>query len=312
MQKQKITILKEIFGDCYRSGSEYLFFCPKCKHHKKKLSVNLEKDKFKCWVCDYAGPSSRLVKRHGTFVQQNAWRELTGQVEVTDFEKLLLGEKLPLQEEMQKLTLPEEFISLCNRGLSLTATAAKNYLQKRGIDKEDILRWKIGFASAGEYAERIIVPSFDNAGNLSYFVSRTYAKNWKKYLNPKHDRDIIFNELMVDWDEDVVLCEGVFDAIKVPNSIPILGSTLREDSKLFAQIVRNDSAIYLALDPDAEKKISALIESLLRYGIEIYKIPIAPFKDVGEMDKQEFLRRKAKATLIKNSDSLLLQKILSI
>ena len=311
MSKSKLDIVKEILGEPQRSGNEHLFYCVFCKHHKKKLSLNLEKGKYKCWICDAAGPIQRLVRKHGTFLQLQAWRELTGQVEIADFDNLFAQQAEETVEE-QLISLPEEFASLCNRNFSLTSVQAKNYLQARGIEKDDILRWKIGFCPTGEFAERIIVPSFKLDGKCNYFVGRTYAKHWKKYLNPPQSRDIIFNELMIDWDEDVILCEGVFDALKIENSIPILGSTLREDSKLFAQIVKNDSAIYLALDPDAEKKIGLLIESLLSYGIEIYKVEINPYKDVGEMSKEEFLRRKGKATLIKNTDSLLLQKIMSI
>jgi len=311
MQKNKLDIVKQVLGEPQRSGHEYLFYCVFCKHHKKKLSLNLEKGKYKCWICDAAGPIQRLVRKHGTFLQLQAWRELTGQVEIADFDNLFAQQTEETVEE-QLISLPEEFVSLCNRNFSLTSVQAKNYLQARDIEKDDILRWKIGFCPTGEFAERIIVPSFKLDGKCNYFVGRTYAKHWKKYLNPPQSRDIIFNELMIDWDEDVILCEGVFDALKIENSIPILGSTLREDSKLFAQIVKNDSAIYLALDPDAEKKIGLLIESLLRYGIEIYKVEINPYKDVGEMSKEEFLRRKGKATLIKNTDSLLLQKIMSI
>lgn len=311
MAKTKLSIAKEILGEPQRSGNEYLFYCVYCKHHKKKLSLNLEKGKYKCWICDAAGPIQRLVRKHGTFLQLQAWRELTGQVEIADFDTLFT-QKVEAEQEEQAVSLPEEFVSLCNRNTSLTSVQAKNYLYSRGIDHGDVLRWKIGFCPVGQYAERIIVPSFNLDGKCNYFVGRTYSKHWKKYMNPPESRDIIFNELMIDWDEDVVLCEGVFDALKIPNSIPILGSTLREDSKLFAQIVKNDSAIYLALDPDAEKKIEHLIEALLRYGIEIYKIEIRPYKDVGEMTKEEFLRRKASAKLIKNTDSLLLQKIMSI
>lgn len=311
MSKSKLDIVREILGEPQRSGNEYLFYCLFCKHHKKKLSLNLEKGKYKCWICDAAGPIQRLVRKRGTFLQLQAWRELTGQVEIADFDSFFATKQEEVVEE-QVIPLPEEFVSLCNRNTSLTSIQAKNYLHSRGIERGDILRWKIGFCHAGEFSERIIVPSFNLDGKCNYFVGRTYSKHWKKYLNPPQSRDIIFNELMIDWDEDVVLCEGVFDALKIPNSIPILGSTLREDSKLFGQIVKNDSAIYLALDPDAENKIEHLIESLLRYGIEIYKIEIKPFKDVGEMSKEEFLRRKATSKLIKNTDSLLLQKIMSI
>jgi DNA primase len=310
MSKPKLDILKQILGTPQTSGHEYLFFCVYCKHHKKKLSLNLDKNKYKCWICDAAGPITRLVRKHGTFVQLQAWRELTGQVEISDFESIFSA--VVKQEEEKTLSLPEEFVSLCNQNTSLTSVAARNYLTKRGIEKSDILRWKLGYCPTGDYAERIIAPSFNLDGKCNYFVSRTYNNHWKKYMNPPEGRDIIFNELYVDWDDDVVLCEGVFDAIKIQNSIPILGSTLREDSKLFMQIIKNDSSVYLALDPDAEKKIEKLIESLLRYGIEVYKIPIKPFKDAGEMSKDEFLRRKAQAKLIKNSDYLLLDRIMSI
>jgi len=311
VSKSKLDIVREILGEPQRSGHEYLFFCVYCKHHKKKLSLNLDKGKYKCWICDASGPITRLVRKHGTFTQLQAWRQLTGQVEIADFDSLF-SQKDEKTAEEQTISLPEEFVSLCNLNSSLTSVQARNYLAKRGIEKGDILRWKLGYCADGEYSGRIIAPSFNLDGKCNYFVGRTYTKHWKKYMNPPEGRDIIFNELYVDWDDDVVLCEGVFDAIKVPNSVPILGSTLREDSKLFMQIVKNDSAIYLALDPDAEKKIEKLVESLLRYGIEVYKIPIAPFKDVGEMNKDEFLRRKGQAKLIKNSDYLLLDRIMSI
>jgi len=310
-KQKKLKILVEILGNYSISGNEFLFKCPFCNHHKKKLSINLEKG-IKCWICDVKTPNiQRLVRKHGTFLQLQAWKELTGQIEIADFDTLFASTK-EQDEEEQLVSLPDEFVSLCNRNPSLTSVQAKNYLSNRGIEKEDILRWKLGYCPVGKFEGRIIAPSFNLDGKCNYFVGRTYTKHWKKYMNPQESKDIIFNELMVDWDEDVILCEGVFDAIKVPNSIPILGSTLREDSKLFKQIVKNDSAVYLALDPDAEKKIEHLIESLLRYGIEIYKVEIKPFKDVGEMTKDEFLRRKESAKLIKNTDSLLLQKIMSI
>jgi DNA primase len=310
---KKLSILQDILGSYARSGGEYLFKCLWCNHHKKKLSVNLSKDKYKCWICDRAGSTHRLVKRLGSFLQQQTWRELTGIVEVSEFEKIILNQESPeVQEEEKVIDLPQEFETLCNKNTSLTATQALGYLNKRGIEKSDILRWKIGYCSQGEYSGRIIVPSFNDDGKVNYFIARSYEKNWRKYKNPPESKDLVFNSLYVDWDEDIVLTEGVFDAIKIPNSIPILGSSLRENSKLFQQIIKHDSAVYMALDPDAESKEFKMIESLLKYGIEVYKVPIKPYKDAGEMSRQEFMDRKKKASLIRNTDYLLLDKIMSI
>lgn len=311
-ESKKLEIIKSFLGVCNRVGSEFLFHCPFCDHHKKKLSVNLDKDKYKCWICDRAGSTHRLVKRLGNFLQQQKWKELTGVVEVSEFERIILEQNVPEEkQEESKLELPDEFISLCNKNSS-AASVPLNYLGKRGISKTDILRWKIGYCPSGKYEGRIIVPSFNNDGEVSYFIARTYEKNWRKYMNPPESKDIIFNELMVDWDSDIVLTEGVFDAIKIQNSIPILGSSLREGSKLFQQIIKHDPAVYMALDPDAETKEYKMIESLLKYGVEVYKVPIKPYKDAGEMSHEEFADRKKSATLIKNSDYLLLDKILSI
>ena len=120
---------------------------------------------------------------------------------------------------------------------------------------------------------------------------------------------IIFNHPYVDFDEDLALVEGVFDAIKAgDNSVPLLGSTLTEYSKLFTEIVKNDTPIYLALDPDAEKKTNTLITLLLKYDVETYLVDVEPFNDVGEMTKAEFLQRKKSAVFL-NADNYLLSRI---
>ena len=105
-------------------------------------------------------------------------------------------------------------------------------------------------------------------------------------------KNIVFNELFIDWDSDLTIVEGVFDAIVAGNAIPILGSTISEKSKVFKEIVKNDTPIYLALDADAEKKALFLTKQLLEYGVELYKVEIDPFSDVGEMSKIEFEKRK--------------------
>ena len=278
MSKNKLSIVKEILGEPQRSGSEYLFFCLFCKHHKKKLSLNLDKGKYKCWICDAAGPISRLVKRHGTFSQQQAWREITGQVEVSDFEKLFLNSQEQKVEEEQIIHLPDEFISLCNMNTSLTSVQAKNYLLKRGIEKADILRWKLGYCQTGDYAERIIAPSFNLDGKCNYFVGRTYTRHWKKYMNPPEGRDIIFNELYVDWDDDIVLCEGVFDALSI-SGLAVLHNTISDSQ---ARLIRSIGK-EITVVPDQDTAGVALIDRALELGWPV-SIPNWPtyIKDVND------------------------------
>ena len=257
MLKKKITILRDVLGDSYRSRDEHLFYCPKCKHHKKKLSVNVSKDKFKCWICDYRGNSiSRLVRRWGSFNQQVEWSELTSDFNINAFENLFGDEEE--KKEKQVIELPKEFQTLATSNGSVGSLPAKKYLKSRGITHEDILSWKIGYCSFGDYKGRIIIPSFDMDGNVNYFIARTYDSDWKKYQNPPVSKNIIFNELYIDWSSDLSIVEGVFDAIVAGNAVPLLGSTIRENSLLFQKIVEKDAAVFLALDDDGAKNESSV------------------------------------------------------
>jgi DNA primase len=141
---------------------------------------------------------------------------------------------------------------------------------------------------------------------MNFFVARNFRNHWRKYKNPSASRSkIIFNELFLNFDEELVIVEGVFDAIVAGfNAVPLLGSTLSEESKLFHEIVKNDTRVYLALDADAEKKSMRIIGKLLQYGVEVAKINTHGHADVGEMNKEEFQKRKTEAPLI-NSENFL-------
>ena len=308
--ERRIEILKDVLGYYSRTNDEYLFKCPKCDHHKRKFSVNLEKNVFKCWICDYSGRSiRRVVRRFGSFKDRQAWDETEDRVDINEFYDLFSENKE--EETEQFVDLPNEFVSLANGTDNHASRIPLKYLYDRGITKKDILQWKIGYCPTGKFGGRIVVPSFSLCGRANYFVARSYKRGGYKYMNPQASRDIVFNHLYLDFDEDLTIVEGVFDAIIAgPNAVPVLGSTLNEESPLFQEIVRNDTPVYIAFDRDAKKKENRLIEKFLEYGIEIYKIDTTAYDDVGAMPKANFLRLKKKATLI-NSDNYLLYRTLS-
>jgi len=93
-----------------------------------------------------------------------------------------------------------------------------------------------------------------------------------------------------------VLVEGVFDAIVAGNAVPILGSTLRADSKLIKKIVYHDTPVYLAFDEDAQKKENQVIRMLIKYDIELYKIDTTGYEDVGSMSREDNPRKTGTPT----------------
>jgi len=310
-KKEAKKILNKAIGRYRESGSELLFICPSCDHHKYKLSINLDKNAFKCWVCDYRGRNiRRLVRRFGTFTQLQKWDEITNRFDIERFSELFSEE--PIEEVKEQIDFPSEFISLTSKKLPATAKFAYKYLQERGLTDDDILHWKIGYCFNGNYRNRVIIPSFDDDGDINYFVARSHNGDSYKYKNPRASKNIVFNELFIDWNDDLVLVEGIFDAIRAGNAVPILGSTLRSDSRLLRKIVFNDTPVYIALDPDAADKERKIIKTLLRYDIELYKIDVSGYEDIGTMPREVFVERKKQASFIDRDNYLLLDLLSAI
>ena len=51
-----VTLLEKVLYKGYQmKNGEHAFHCPFCNHHKKKLQVNCETQKWHCWVCNKGG-----------------------------------------------------------------------------------------------------------------------------------------------------------------------------------------------------------------------------------------------------------------
>ena len=297
---EKLKLLKKALGRCWSNEDEHQFSCPKCNHHKLKLSVNIGKDVFKCWICDYSGTKISQLIRSCAPSYYADWRTLAGEVDLSKYD-IIFAEHTPTAPQI--IDLPENFQTLTGKKTNLKRRAL-NYLYSRGFTDVDILKWKIGFCDFGEYQDRVIVPSFDVHGNLNFFIARSYTNDWMKYKNPKVSKDIIFNGLNVDWDSDIILVEGVFDAMKCKNAIPLLGSTLREDSVLFQKICEKRPNVYLALDDDAKVKEFGIAKRLRGHGINTMSIKVAPYADIGEMPSEIVEERKQNADIVSDLDYL--------
>ena len=310
-KKEAKKILHETLGNYIDKGAELLFTCPSCNHHKRKFSVNLDKHVYKCWICDYRGRNiRRVIRSHGTYNQLQKWDSISNRSDLERFAELFM--ETESRKDKTKVELPEEFTTLSAERVPATGTYALRYLQKRGVTKADILKWKIGYCFSGEYRNRIIIPSFDEDGDCSYFIARSYSGDSYKYKNPRASKDIVFNELYIDWNKDLVLVEGVFDALVAGNAVPILGSTLRKGSDLLRKIVWNDTPVYIALDPDAAEKERRIIKMLLEYDIELYKIDVSGYEDVGSMPREVFKERKNNASFIDGDNYLLLDLLSAV
>jgi DNA primase len=288
-RERKLSALRRVFHDePWGRGDEVSFFCPLpppegCdgKHHKRKLSINLQKDVWHCWVCGQGGRNLlRLIAIGGK--EHPDYMEYSAEVEAAK-------EKKEATKEYDRVRLPKEFRPLCVPSASPYYHQAIAYLDRRGVTAEDILTYKLGYAEDGPLKERIIFPSFDEHGELNFVVGRAI---WERISPPymtngRYNKDIIFNDILVDWSRPIVLVEGPFDAVKAgTNSVPLQGKFLSD--RLIARVLLKEVPVYIALDEDAAADTLAIAERLKGYGVETYIVEWKGVKDPGEMTKEQF------------------------
>ena len=158
---------------------------------------------------------------------------------------------------------------------------------------------------------RVIMPSFDAEGVLNFYTARATDNSFRKYMNcDAEKRSIVFNEIDIDWSQELTLVEGPFDLTKCDdNATCLLGCSLSEDSLLFSRIYANRTPIVLALDVDMITRSWQRIARMLAcYDIGVKIMTIEPFKDVGEMTRTQFDEAKRNA-IPWNRDAALRQKI---
>lgn len=281
-------------GRLSRTGKNLDVWCPVCApsdKSKKKLSIRLDDDANHCWTCDWKARSLvALVKKFGSREQLVEYRDKFMAQDKKD--RFVIGDDVVETRQ----TLPADFTLLAlariSKGYDPDVKAALRYVEARGLSEHDLWYYKIGLSDEPRWRRRIIVPSFDVNGKLNYYVARAIDKQRKpKYDNTDNDKSlIIFNEINVDWTKQLVLCEGTFDMFKCgENVVPLLGSSLNEQSVLFNTIIANNTPVALALDADMiEKRVPGIAKKLAEYDITVTIVDVRPFEDPGKMTKSEF------------------------
>ena len=290
-----LQLLESILGKGKTtSGDNVAFFSPFKSHYKPKLEINLHttskgENPWHCWISDQKGRSI-----HSLFKQLNLPRERFDELErIIKISKFRHTDD-PVTKEI--LQLPAEYKPLWVTKNTPDYRNAIAYLKSRNVSIFDIIRYRIGYCESGVYSGKIIIPSYDAAGQLNYFVSRAfYQADWQKHKNPKVSKDIIGFEMMINWNEPVILCEGAFDAIAIKrNALPLFGKiiqpTLRK--KLIEKRVKD---IYICLDSDAIRNALDIADNFMKEGLNVYFVELQE-QDASELGFEEITNRISETT----------------
>jgi len=285
-------LLEQVLGPSYtmRNG-EYAFHCKFCNHHKKKFQVNLDNQHWHCWVCNAGGR-----KLMPLLYKLNAPKQI-----ITQLQKLV-GElkKYTKDETTTSVTLPRDYTEMWRAAIGAIEDPIRkhaiSFCNSRNILPVDMVRYRIGYCTTGLYANRLIVPSYDIDGNLNYFIARDlFTNSSMKYKNPPVQRDVIVFEDIVSFQNDIVLVEGVMDAIAVRrNAVPMLGKY--PSKQLLNKLVTYKPKVYVALDSDAQQDALKLVQQLLDYGIEVVNIPFYGDDDPSSVGFDKFWKMADRPT----------------
>jgi DNA primase len=260
----------------HRKDGEISYYCPFCNHYKPKLQVNLNTQKWHCWVCDSKGQTilSLLKKSNASAQTYQKIKEIYGDskfISRNDNAREIVG-------------LPEAYKPLYISQNTPDYKNALHYaLNVRKLTPIDILRYQVGYCEQGPYAGMIVIPSYNDANMINYYVGRScYDNATIKHKNPPVSKDIIGFENQVNWKEPVIIVEGAFDAIATKrNAIPLFGKKIMGNlrTKILAEKVEK---LYLALDNDAFRDSIKEVEYFLNNGVNVYVIQL-PGKDPSEV-----------------------------
>lgn len=268
---------------------QWEFNCPtpNCKRDKNKFNLAYQaKDKiFKCWKCGYSGFVYKITYEYGSSDNISRLKLILPEYAIGNFN---IFKKPKVNHDAITCELPHGYLPLNIESSSNLYKKAWEYVvNKRKITPNQIDKFKIGYTEVGPRKFRIILPSYNSLGLMNYYEARSFLEGasipYFKPISPDK-MDIIYNEKFINWDLPIYLVEGVFDSLRILNSIPILGKT--PSDLLIKKILDHNATVIVCLDADAFKDAVNVYKKLASLGINVFFVEIpGTKKDKNDISK---------------------------
>jgi len=229
---QKVTIKK----------NEWVCRCPLCgdsttKSNVKRFHINYypayDTFMYKCHRC---GESNNVYQLY-SILYDTSYKEAKKFLNDSTFKSESIQKRLSTQKENcdtklktdLDINLKTDCYFIDDNPSSIIGKKLVKKLQSFINDRK--ISEKCFIAHTGRYKGRIIVPIINN-NILEYFQGRSLYNNIEpKYLNPKIEKDnIILHRNVFDKNRDIIITEGIIDAMSIGNqSTCCLGSSISDE-----------------------------------------------------------------------------------
>ena len=298
-------------------GPNWVGHCPSCG--KKKLSVNVDKKLWHCWVCQ--SYETVFDARKGKHVS----RAVSGAGALPKLMALLEG--ITLQEAKQRIADLGGYVGIgslsdededCQANpldsvdFGQTHTSVHPYMAKRGITPQIMEQYGLVWSSSGFYQDRMIFPIVE-AGTLVYFQARAlYDKGERegrfvKCLNPPSQvvgflpaTHVLFNLEQAATYPRVAICEGPMDVVSAgPDAVATLGKKMTEHQMMKLKAYGVEAVDLMWDGPSETEPSGAWPEMLVTAEIldQIFdtRVVFLPKGDPGDYSKAELDALRAKS-----------------
>ena len=246
---------------------ESVYLCPFCLggDDKGHFYVNKRTLKFFCHKCNIGGGPRREMNKNVRIRPPAITR-----IEMPSAYKLLMPQsKDNYHKAIRNLTYVREF------------------LRKRNLRWEDLQGIQMGIFESGQYKNHLVFPIMFNGQLVSYQCRRLFEEG-PKYITPEGSGTI--KQIFYNWDrasthDEVVIVEGIFDAIRTgPRALATLGTFLSFYRINLLNALHPKKVIFM-LDGDATLKAYNNSKKLFPT-IRKLNVPLAKEKDPAEYTRE--------------------------
>lgn len=282
--------LEPTLGKCKSSYYQVKFSCPEqgCDRGGKfNLEINTNPNSeryliYHCWACGYSGRLPKLLKDYAT---DPSWKVLK-EFEYQSYKKEEQSKPKP------KVVFPEHTVPFY-----LNDLVCQYLLEERKMDMEVLYKRNVRycFNPSDPFYNHILFPFYDDKKTLIAFCAQNFET--KKYRNTGSLNFVAYKEFINPL-FPIIITEGIYDALSVPNAIPLLGTNINHAIYRFCQ----DKKIILALDNNEEVSVDfkkQIIKKLYVYSARIVTIfELGAYKDLNDFWCKDKIELKARMRVI--------------
>lgn len=230
---------------------ELNFHCPFCTDRRWRFFWNRYSGKAYCHNCEFQGSIFGFLSKFLGISYDEAQEMVESESGTGYYKRAIPKEKVSIDYPpfFRKLELP----------VGQDSKPFWDYVRNtRELPLTTILAYNLGYCRNGKFGGRVVVPVFWN-DTLVNWVARTIlpvGKDGKKVLTPQFNNQskYLFNLDKLWGKEQIVLVEGPFDMLKIPDiAVASFGKRLHDEQFL---LLKKSGAkhIVVAYDNDAKKE----------------------------------------------------------